>query len=111
MKGKKRLHIIIAESDEGHILGFISISNYVKGVDMFFNHNMPCADEDLYYVNYIQTRHDAKQRKIASVLLGYALNEVFYNDNAYAVNYDPICNESENLMNKITKPMKLKLKK
>ena len=106
IKDKKKLHILVAES-ENHVLGYISISNYIKGYDDFFNHGLPCKDEEIFYVNYIQTRQEAKRRHIASALLGYALNEVFYNDNAYAVNYEAICTESELLLNSVTKNMKL----
>lgn len=110
IKDKKRLHIFVAES-EGSVLGYISISNYVKGVDMFFNHNLPCNDEELFYVNYIQTRQESQRRHIGSVLLGLALNEVFNKDNAYAVAYEPICDESELMFDKISKPMNLEVYK
>lgn len=108
MKGKKRLHIFVAERDNS-ILGYISISNYVKGVDMFFNHGLPCQDEDIFYVNYIQSRQEAHRKYIGTCLVGLALNKVFYEDNAYAVAYEPICAESEKMFSKVAKHMKLDL--
>ena len=109
-KGKKRHHIFVAESGNS-VLGYISISNYIKGVDLFFNHNLPCKDEEIFYVNYIQTRQEAQRRHLATALLGYALNEVFYKDNAYAVSYEAICEESEMLLNKVSGHMNLEVYK
>lgn len=91
-------HVYIAEAD-GHILSFISVSNYA-GDTVLLEHHLPCENHEIFNVNFVLTRPEFRRQGLATKLLTKATNDIFNEDNAYALHYFPICEESTLVMKK-----------
>ena len=97
--GEKRTHIYLATTTDNSVLGFISIANFTKDASPFTN--LPYKASQIYNVNFISTRKEFENNGIATGLLTHAVQDVMKKEDLKLICYNPICEQSKTVMNKV----------
>lgn len=97
--GTKSTHIFVASTPGGSILGYVAISNLANYDGKATK--TPIRNEQIYNINFIATRTEFENLGIATNLLSYAINHVQNSEDMRMLFYDPICEQSRKVMEKV----------
>lgn len=97
--GTKSNHIFVASTSANSILGFVAIANLANYDGKATKTNIP--NKNIYNINFIATRPGFENLGIATKLLSYAVSHVQDKEDMRLLFYDPICEQSRKVMNKV----------